>query len=275
MHHPSLILHHYTSGTGLLGIFNNSSMWATKIQYMNDSTEYLHAISLAKSRLAYFTSGATESKESILASKVAELLERTKELALYVVCFSEVSDSLSQWRGYCPPSFGYSIGFNADRLKELAENQGFELGRCIYDNNIQKSLIDNWVDETIKSLSIGYEPEQDIEDYCNKNADKHIHAFVRIAPYLKHQTFEAEQEWRLVSLIPSNDKRLGLREGKSMLIPYATFELNLCNEDNLIWNIQVGPTPKIDLAFSALSHLFNKVKIMNGITRTFIPYRDW
>lgn len=275
MHHPSLILHHYTSGTGLLGIFNNSSMWATKIQYMNDSTEYLHAISLAKSRLASFKNNGSESKKQIVASKVSELLERTKDLALYVVCFSEISDSLSQWRGYCPPSFGYSIGFNADRLKELALNQGFEFGKCIYDNDKQKALINNWVDETIQSLSKDYGIEQDIEDYCHKNANKYIHNFVKIAPYLKHQTFQDEQEWRLISLIPSDDKRIGLREGKSMLVPYATFELNLSTEQHLIWNIQVGPTPKIELAFSALSHLFNKVKIMNGITRTFIPYRDW
>jgi len=34
MHYPSLIVHHYTSGTGLLDIFKSDSLWATSIHCM-------------------------------------------------------------------------------------------------------------------------------------------------------------------------------------------------------------------------------------------------
>ncbi len=44
-------LFHYTDQSGLLGIIKSGQLWATKIQYMNDTTELALAISLAKDHL--------------------------------------------------------------------------------------------------------------------------------------------------------------------------------------------------------------------------------
>jgi hypothetical protein len=44
-------LYHYTDQTGLLDILNTGELWATKVQYMNDATEFGLAVDLAKSRL--------------------------------------------------------------------------------------------------------------------------------------------------------------------------------------------------------------------------------
>jgi hypothetical protein len=42
------ILYHYTDQFGLIGIVNTSELWATKIHYMNDSTEFSLALGMAK-----------------------------------------------------------------------------------------------------------------------------------------------------------------------------------------------------------------------------------
>jgi hypothetical protein len=52
---PPPILYHYTTQEGLLGILETDSLWATKIHFLNDSSEYALACNLAveeiKSRL--------------------------------------------------------------------------------------------------------------------------------------------------------------------------------------------------------------------------------
>ena len=46
------ILHHYTNSDGLLGIFRDSAFWATKIHYLNDSSELVEPFNTAKEYLA-------------------------------------------------------------------------------------------------------------------------------------------------------------------------------------------------------------------------------
>jgi hypothetical protein len=42
------VLYHYTGQAGLLSIINTAELWATKIQYMNDATEFNLALSIAR-----------------------------------------------------------------------------------------------------------------------------------------------------------------------------------------------------------------------------------
>jgi hypothetical protein len=48
---PPVRSYHYTDQTGFFGILNSGELWATKVQYMNDATEFGLAVDLAKSRL--------------------------------------------------------------------------------------------------------------------------------------------------------------------------------------------------------------------------------
>jgi len=36
-------LYHYTDLDGLMGIFNTGELWATDVQFMNDTSEYIHS----------------------------------------------------------------------------------------------------------------------------------------------------------------------------------------------------------------------------------------
>ena len=44
-------LFHYTTGKGLLGIFNDKEIWATHTQYLNDQAEFKHALEIARNIL--------------------------------------------------------------------------------------------------------------------------------------------------------------------------------------------------------------------------------
>ena len=45
---PPRELFHYTNQEGLLGILGNNEIWASKIQYLNDSTELGLALAIAE-----------------------------------------------------------------------------------------------------------------------------------------------------------------------------------------------------------------------------------
>ena len=45
------ILYHYTSQTGLKGMLNKKTIWASKIHYLNDSKEFALALKLARNEL--------------------------------------------------------------------------------------------------------------------------------------------------------------------------------------------------------------------------------
>lgn len=259
-----MILHHYTSGTGLLGIINSSSIWSTNIHFMNDSQEFIHALDMAKSEIIALRQSSTSLREISTYDNIISTLDHSTQLSVHVACFSEKGDSLSQWRGYCPSGFGYNIGFNKNLLGECASQQGFYLRKCIYNPHEKKSTIQKWGERVASSI------KEDI----NK-IDDLIKQLLLIAPFFKHESFIEESEWRLISFINLDDVRINLRPGKSTLIPYVPLDLKLNEKSELIWNICVGPTPNIGLAFRALPNLFNKLNVVNGIIQTQIPYRDW
>lgn len=272
---PTLILHHYTSGTGVLGVFSSDSLWATQIRYMNDSKEFAHATELAMSALRELRHSRKGDKYAQLCAAVSNHLESISGLTLYVACFSEVHDSLSQWRGYCPPSLGYSVGFGGNLLREIASEQGFQLQPCVYDRDKQTQSVNAWARETLAVLDAGCPTDIDPVEYTRKNCNVFLHKFIAFAPYMKDSSFQDECEWRLVGLIPSTDPRVSLRQGRSFLVPYVPIKLYSATDQSPIWNVCVGPTPNIELAINSLSYLFQTVKIRNGTTRTMIPYRDW
>ncbi|CAB3824290.1 hypothetical protein LMG26858_00354 [Achromobacter anxifer] len=272
---PSLLLHHYTSGQGLLGILDSNSIWSTRIQYLNDSKEFSHAIELARAAIHKRKTDRAEGRFSALCEALTDQLERLSGLAIYVACFSEVEDSLSQWRGYCPPGFGYSIGFDGEQLRNIASAQGFQLRKCIYNDYEQRQAINQWVERTLSGASGSCPPSQEPGAFLEKTAGSFLQEFIEFAPYMKHNAFSAEREWRLVALISFDNARVKLRPGKSMLIPYVPVNLELSLESKLIWNIRIGPTPHIELAMNSASLLFNRIRPVNGIGRSFVPYRDW
>jgi hypothetical protein len=98
------------------------------------------------------------------------------------------------------------------------------------------------------------------------------------ATIFKHPKFEAEREWRLISLF-SVDSPDGIefREGISTIIPYITRNLTKENEDFSIRRLIVGPTQDKALSKEAVKTFLtvNKVEFRDGdIVSSEIPYRN-
>lgn len=271
---PTSPLYHYTSHSGLLGIIKNKNIWASSIHYLNDASEFSHAVDLMKYEISMYQ-GKANAKVVDFLDKAEKALQDIRTINLFVCSFSENGNLLSQWRGYCPNGKGYSIGFNYAYFTQPMKKQDFKLGKCIYKQKEQTRIISAILNDTVSRFNdtIGLYPN-------DKEAQKLINNFVKkviqVAPLIKNESFSEENEWRLISEpIATIDQRIKYREGKSMIIPYYEFQLT---DDGCILDIEeiyIGPTMHYELAAMSLATFLNAQTVKcKGIRPSKIPYRE-
>ena len=271
-----VVLYHYTTQEGLLGIIRSKTVWASNVHYLNDSKEFRHAIELAN-RLAW--SSANESKEDWrleFRDRLKQGLEQISRIHIFVFSLSENGDQLSQWRGYCPAGAGYSLGFEIEKLRSISARQGFALEPVVYDPQEQEQLLGALIERLTRAHFSDKEihlSKEKIENAVNY----FLSEFVRLAPKLKDQSFREEREWRLISgLVSVDDPRLDFRPGKSGIIPYVKIRLEAADIDFPIKEVVVGPTQDMELATGAVSTFMSSQKIKNWRVRcSQVPYRNW
>jgi len=272
---PPHTLYHYTGQAGLIGIIGAAELWATKIQYMNDATEFGLALRLARETLDHLTSNSTPSERNACV-QLKRSLEGLEDINIFAVCFCEHGDLLSQWRGYAGNSSGYAIGFDPDALMQIADRNHFALGRCIYDQDVQSRIIQEAITHCIENESTPLTSGRRW-GFHGPLAD----ILFRCGAFFKDKSFEEEKEWRLVSpTIRYDNERLRFRVGNSMMTPF--FGLPIKNDGALpIPHVVVGPCPHTELAKFAVTSLLMR----NGVTaplngqqvalESAIPFRNW
>jgi len=215
---------------------------------LNDTKEFTWAIELtlwALDRISDDRLFVTKRERDFYSQfyKYVEQLTNV-DFGIFACSFSENSDQLSQWRGYCPGENGISIGFDFNfGLLDYVRKQGYKLIKCEYadDDNIPDCIF-HAITETIQKfrdskLNGSARIENVLLDFQRRILD--------IAAYIKHYKFYEEAEWRIISSqIPSGDLRIKYRAGKTMRIPYVEIKLSNNKDDYLnIPSVCIGPTP--------------------------------
>jgi hypothetical protein len=281
-------LYHYTSQASFLAILEHESIRATDIRFLNDAQEFEHARSVA---LRVIREVATTSEAAEMAFIESLRVDGIHSLGLvptaFIFSLTEHRDDLSQWRAYCPAD-GFAMGFEVRRLITAATKKGFRLERCIYDELEQKAVIRDLVTKALQEYrNLSSRPQA---------AERFADAFLAVAPVLKHPSFDAEKEWRLVSTPQrySEPEHVGmqLREGRTVPVPYVEIPLALDHMDvraldqqlsasPVLWPIPeviVGPSTNPELSYiSASVALLRKCPIQDiiEVRRSDIPYRNW
>jgi hypothetical protein len=265
-------IYHYTTQAGLTGIIERKELWATKIHYMNDSTEFSVVFQMAEDVLKNEESNAPDlSRRKQLANLMRTCSRASRDVNVCVVCFCKERDILSQWRAYSGGSYGYSIGFETDKLKNLTSISNFILGSCIYDKANQERIVKEICDRYL---------EGSITD-TGALISEFTESLIELGAFFKDVSFSEEAEWRLVSK-PMNARELHFRPGKSMIVPYCKLGLH---DGSVIEGVTVGPCPHMQLSVNAVSSFLLKENIgkpagspptMLPVVRwSPIPYRDW
>jgi hypothetical protein len=259
------LLFHYTTLDGMLGIFDSWSLWGTDVRFLNDFREFEH-------EKALLTRGASRALELVadeIASDPEQKLRRhiqgiTRMLepwpseqvreAIYVACFCEDGDLLSQWRGY--GTAGVSLGFLPEQLESLprppkpiltkqqVERGGVWLGDLddsfrprfvkVHYGDPKPEHFDEFAQSVVAEARRRVERTETGGLHGNVQTD-----FVALVARFKDPAFEEEREHRLVlngSVHTSSLDRF--RVGPLGPVPYAEIPVDL--DQSLRW-IVIGP----------------------------------
>lgn len=278
---PPKILYHYTDQTGLMGILRERVIWATHTQYLNDDSEFRRALEIARAVINNRTGAGVDSDMAMVIW--SEMYDATRGVENYNVCvtsFSEIQDSLSQWRAYSGSTSGFAIGFSGQSIRELVAKHECYFAPCIYDESDQFALIEAIVDEVFAEnlkakKRIEVDGDKDDELFTIQAGGNLIPRLHRYAPIVKDKKFAEEAEWRIITR-PGMNRHFEFRSGKSTIVPYYKIQLDHENVSAKFVEIVVGPTPRRREAVAAVSKLLvnvgaNDVKIVE----TEVPYRNW
>jgi len=299
---PDRLLFHYTDQQGLMGIIKEKELWATQIQYLNDVKEQDYAFELAISILNRKLGLRSQSDKFTLrdafrtANKISSLItvdEGKIELQMlknslygiwnetgvfesFIFSFSEREDLLSQWRGYCPKSGGFSLGLDLRKEWGNLQQQGYQISKCIYKRDQQKELVEKIFDEAFDEMK-GGDP-QDPEDNTEEKAMiKCLGNFSDIVPILKHPTFIEEQEWRIISTRHiTGHSDIEYRPGNSLLIPFIKIPLVDENGNCPISEIYIGPAHHQNLSMKSVEGFLTKQNLARScdVYPSEIPHRE-
>lgn len=272
------VLYHYTDRRGLIGIIEGGKVWATHIQYLNDSSEYSMARKLAGEYAAYVLTGLTsaEDQEFVQGCKT-QAGQFTPKVNCFVFSLSgDGGDRLSQWRAYTKPADAYSIGFAAADLRQFCATSGYYLVDCVYDVAAHYKLLKDVFDlalATFRGQPAGIALAGRIA-----NGVQHFEVLLHVlAARLKDRSFEEEREWRIVVPYLSDPiATVRYRAGRSLVTPYV--ELSPVGADGKlpIKQLQIGPTPHYWVDVTAVIRLCRSKGINpSAVPISSIPYRAW
>ena len=207
---------HYTSLEGSVGIISGGDLWLSNSRFSNDGAEQIFGHQLVDEVLDELESGATgDVRRRDWRSLRAQIAVGNRE-QVYVCCFCEKENLLSQWRGYAKDGRGVSIEFDPDRFPELAacKHGLMRLWKVFYDRERQRDII---------RACINYPcwPSANQDDQIRFIVD----ALRFFMPTFKDADFREEQERRLIfTPSPRTSVRPRFRTKGAVLVPYFSLK---------------------------------------------------
>lgn len=274
------VLYHYTNQSGLLGILSTQKIWATQINYLNDTKEFWHAFEIAEKALAARVQTTSEPAQRDALNTLQEGLELLTNNEIFISSFSEAQDSLSQWRGYVGSQPGFAIGFNFKQLRQIAHGLGAVLEPCIYGPGDQTTLIARLIESavvgSIRDIRAFLHPEH--RTLTVLGSGEFSEKLTEVAPLIKDQAFREEREWRVVYKTRTGGLPVKYRPGNSMLLPFVELALLQNGFLSCIEEIVVGPCAHPKPAEHALEGLLRVTKLGQPVPRIVVsraPFRYW
>jgi hypothetical protein len=295
------VVYHYTTMDTMIKIAHSESIWATSINYLNDVSEGDHFRHLIRGRVpAYIRDHQLEDVsilETFLMTPNPPVLE-TFATRPFVASFSQDSDSLPQWRSYCPNGNGVAVGFRVDCLErafvklkgdssesESPNRSNVNYMKVDYVDSIGVEFLDKNIAVAIATSKV----------YMDKGHDHPENIFKTVIDFIacskKHPSFRNEREFRLLVDVFADFRYLEFRATRSTLVPYVPVSIPrrhsryadstepimspLAGRWDFIDRVVVGPTPNKNLSFDAVSAFFKKKEMQVEVVLSAIPYRDW
>jgi hypothetical protein len=148
---------------------------------------------------------------------------------VFLACFSEEGDLLSQWVTYGPrPSNSFALGFEASELHYQGGGNPYSFTRVIYDEKSQREAIGEVIRSVLylvqKTEKAGVFSGLEDADHVLERADSLFKGalaaqFVPCAAWMKHPGFAAEKEWRLAHVSSYALEEMGASPPAELVTP--------------------------------------------------------
>jgi Protein of unknown function (DUF2971) len=285
---PRPKLFHYTTSTGLQGILETGTVWATNILFLNDAREFVHGLEPLLQRLRIEV--AKHYPAAAVSAFTNHLGADSREMQFFVASFCEDGDLLSQWRGYAAPG-GYALGLDFDAIEA-----GF-MGPIpvIYQEDRLNRLVNLWAEEAAGSFIRVFSPFLDrvrprrpadeadrageleqVAEMMNTFQQGTWGAMCAMCTSLKNETFSEEREWRLVRArsTSSTSQPLKFRQGPLGLTPFLMVDVRTGSGRLPLREVVVGPGPNSKLRVGAVEMLLEQLGYQGVDVRpSSIPFR--
>jgi hypothetical protein len=296
------VLYHYTSMETMLKIVERAELWASSINYLNDTSEGDHFLTLVRARLPDYLS-IHQDNGDVLEELVPESATDSLgfEARPYVVSLSVDGDSLPQWRSYCTEGNGVAVGLRVeclrrafldveDRPDRSSSNDWVSscfLKRIDYVDASHLSFIDPAIEECLDFSKLLF------ERHPHYSRGLYFKSLIqRIACFTKQPSFRNENEYRLlVDQVLARRDLLRFRPTRSTLRPYIPVKVPkrhsshahvdgpimsaLAGRWDFIDRVVIGPTPSMPLSVDAVSSFFKAQQLQVQVEPSSIPFRDW
>lgn len=243
-------VYHYTSLEVLQKIIDSTKLRFTKMNSLNDKSEYKYGIQLLKSKIIEY-----EEKNHISNRFNTNLLDEFSFAdSLYSMSFTENGDTLLFWNSYYVDKLTpISIGFASDEVfdEELIINQ------CKYDDpypSMGKNRYE-WFKQIFEVRNIMQ---------LSKN-----HEYIQITfqtAHIKHKAFEIEKEWRAVSF-GTKAALFGKFDRNGKKIDYFDQHFN----KKSIREIIVGPSKQQEINYQKIISLISNHGLVCKVRKSTIP----
>src|SRR6266852_7236590 len=265
----TLSLYHYTDLSGLIGIVEKHDLWVSHSRYSNEEEEMTHGLSVVRSALKRATESGKH--DGVYLQTLTKLTEEPE--GVYICCFCEKDNLLSQWRGYGANGTGVSLQFAPKDFADVAgpdNTQGLlRFWKVFYQPQTQNDIVDQAVAHYAPRINIG----QSVADLARKAADA-IRFFI---PTFKNADFQEESEWRLIfTTSPNTTINPHFRVSRNMLVPfYSLRELIGSGLPQLpIRKVLLGPSVQKRLNVESTKALLAKYGYSAvPVTASDTPYR--
>jgi hypothetical protein len=275
---------------GFAGILNSKQIWFTDYRHLNDETELMHGIRIAKAMLAkrFGETGLT----GFLFQCIDDLLTQRNFglMAFFIASFSRNGNDLAQWRAYADDGRGVAIRFSS-KLFEANQAVSADPRRNAFVGPVRYKD-----EQTRRRHANGFDKAAWIANTAPRYARRHLRdksigmeflsrlaRAVVASPLIwnaltcKHHSYQHEAEVRLVILgLASKFKRKVLkRQRNGKVVRYIKYDLPLL-EPNAIAEIVIGPAAPRNAETLIKRQLQNAGISYNiKIWRSKIPYRSF
>jgi hypothetical protein len=263
------VLFHYTTAEGLKGIVENNELWASSAYFLNDSAEITYGYGVLKQVLDEWIGSAGGGEDCLSVGLARDLKTGFEDYLLnnivtpvYLACFCEDGNLLSQWRAYSSAG-GYALGFDfrphaggfnpepdtyTARLLQVEYDRAQQIKRC-------KAILDAVLPILNEPDVARAIPELTSYGVVNFQVIRGIvgDMLMEEAVAFKDAAFSVEKEWRLVvrrrELVKQGTDDGGrssinirFRPAHGYLVPYVRLIPTAGHKKLPLRSIRSGPT---------------------------------